>query len=362
MRVLLPACVVVALACSGLPTAERPVPRAEARPGVPVAATGLQEPLSYADFFLILPAGADRTAAETALRSAVEARRIPLVAERGGATGLTAVTGWSAVAGSEFDPAMLPYFGRGLSEADVVGLGAATELVSVSVAGPIAQAAEVQHAGAELVASAAEASNAWIHDAFTAETFTRASFAEARPPGFSLDVQRLAVLHAVRADDGMLFLESRGLGRFGLPEVILRHVPSAYLGAMTDLVNAAGQTLVERGALTGEGALAVDLATLRTDPWPARGAEIAAAGGLGDDHPRRALDGVRSARGTAPRGAAPPWGGRRHRARGGGGAGIRRGRRRPLRRRTRRPRARSGPKSRSRSALGAAAPLRGRGP
>lgn len=58
-------------------------------------------------------------------------------------------------------------------------------------------------------------------------------------------------------------------------------MPQTYASQLTTLINAAAQTLIEKGGLPRDGELDVKLAALTTAPWPERAKEIAAAGGTG---------------------------------------------------------------------------------
>jgi hypothetical protein len=166
--------------------------------GAPVAAGSLAVLTSFADYLVIVPASGDAEAVATAMRAALQARGVPLLDDTPDhPTGLGAVVTTAPKTGSGFEPAMLEYFGVDLTDGDVAGLTAATQVVALSVSGPPAVALDVQHAGAELVGPAAATANGWVVDLWTAQTWPPASFAKARPTGFPADVNQLMVVHLV---------------------------------------------------------------------------------------------------------------------------------------------------------------------
>ncbi len=123
----------------------------------------------------------------------------------------------------------------------------------------------------------AEACHGWVIDVDVHRVITRATIAE-HVPGTSFDARRMIAIHQVSGDNDLGFLDTAGLARLGLPELLVRNVPSGYAIAVNRMLNATAQTLVERRDLTHDGELEVDLAKLRGD-W---GLDVAKArGGAG---------------------------------------------------------------------------------
>ncbi|HVV86110.1 MAG TPA: DUF2314 domain-containing protein, partial [Kofleriaceae bacterium] len=155
--------------------------------------------------------------------------------------------------------------------------------------------ADVCHRAAAIARVGAARAGGWIVDRPTQFVFSRAKFDSARPDGFPLDGGELVAIHGVSEDEGTAFLETFGLGRFGLPELYMRHIPRSFGDDMMELVRAAEQELIERGAIEATGALDVDVARLTTPPWPQNLVALRAHGGsarlhfaatwtLGDQH------------------------------------------------------------------------------
>jgi uncharacterized protein YegJ (DUF2314 family) len=249
------------------PADARPVAGPEdPKAGARVAAKPLGSPVVTADYAVIVPAGGDLEGAGQALLAAAKAKGLTVVppgeepkTER--AVLITVTT----PADVGYDPQLLTYFGRGV-EADADKIAKATQAIAVTVIGPRAEVAKVHHDGADLARAAAAKAKGWVLDVATMETFSRKAFDEARGGAFALDVQELTVVHMVRGDEGV-FLETRGMMRFGLPELYLPRVAQTHAEDVLLLVNATAQALVDKGQITRDGEIDVDLATLSVASW-----------------------------------------------------------------------------------------------
>lgn len=250
--------------------------------GAPVAAVSLVSPTVASMHALILPKGSDVAVVRIAVDKALASRSITVVKEPPEVPSATtvAIVETPTLAEMGVPREAFEYFGRGLEPSDLAALGEAVDVVIVSLIGPPTSVAALQHTGAALALEVARPARAWIVDVWTRETFTIDAFAAARPPEFPLDALTLTLLHAVEDDTGV-FLETSGMSRFGLPELVLRRIPKAYAASMEILVGAAAQTLVERGALQRDGALVVEFAALRTTGWPETAKEITTSRGTG---------------------------------------------------------------------------------
>ncbi|MCA9680103.1 MAG: DUF2314 domain-containing protein, partial [Myxococcales bacterium] len=151
----------------------------------------------------------------------------------------------------------LPYFGRGFDDAETAAIGACETAVALSVVARAEDVAELHRTAAALARDGAAGARGWIVDQYSAEIFTRAAFDKARPADLGLDVTRLLVIHAVPADE-LIFLETRGMGRFGLPDLYLPGVPTSYAEDLMMVLNVTAQTLVDQHQVTTDGVLAVD--------------------------------------------------------------------------------------------------------
>ncbi|MEO7094730.1 MAG: DUF2314 domain-containing protein, partial [Polyangiales bacterium] len=83
--------------------------------------------------------------------------------------------------------------------------------------------------------------------------------------GATFDARDMIMLHQVSGENDLGFIDSEGLARVGLPEIFVADVPSGYAVSVGRMLNATAQTLVERGDLTRDGALDVDVSNLTGD-------------------------------------------------------------------------------------------------
>jgi uncharacterized protein YegJ (DUF2314 family) len=145
---------------------------------------------------------------------------------------------------------------RGLDDAARRAIGAAKTELSVRT-----EATETSFQAQELAlvatVHAATRGGGVIVDPATLEVFSRDAFAELRVGQPKIELSRWIVMHLTSQPDGSMHVETFGLARFGLPEFLLRDVPYSAGRDASKLLTAAAQLLLERGALTGDGALAV---------------------------------------------------------------------------------------------------------
>ncbi len=255
---------IVDAAASG-PTDARPMAAPGERTiGARVAAGDLRGAIPAVEYHLVFATEAD------ALRGRAASARV---------AGDAATVTSKPLGDTAYNPDMLPYFGVDLGADDLARLASVTAAYTVIArSGDLARDLRVTTAAAR--AGAIEG-HGWVVDPITAQTFSSASLDTWRPADSTLDAKRLIVIHAIREEDGGVFLDTVGLSRFGLPELCVRDVPHAFADEVMIAVNAAAQTLVERGALTRDGALAIDTAALTTTPWSDRHHALQAAGGTG---------------------------------------------------------------------------------
>lgn len=257
-----------------------PKARRDATPLAPVASGSLFGGRAEATYTVILPAGTDASAALAAAEDELKAAQVP-VAEPGAKPARIEAL---VVAESGFSVTLMETFGVELAEADKAGLRAATDTLRIAFPGRWTAPMDAEHAAAALALSLATQNGGWIVDFWTGQTMTAVAFAAKRPADGPAEVKRLTMVHEVAEDgdgDGM-FLDTAGLARFGLPELVIHNVPKTYATAICAVVNAAGQTLVENGGLATDGVLDVRWAALRTQPWPELLPGVIEAGGSGE--------------------------------------------------------------------------------
>lgn len=200
------------------------------------------------------------------------------------------------------DPGLLATIGVGLDARDVAALGRAGAEVEIRIAydatAPAARATSPRRA-ADAARVAALAGRGWVFDLPRYRMYSAASFAADHAEGFDPEVRRLIAWHQVTDQRGGVFLESFGMVRFGLPELYLPGVPATFAEDVGVMVNAAAQTLVERGGVTRDGELDVDLAALASPSWRPAAEAARRAGGSG-----RVRFTVRWSHGDAPDGPA----------------------------------------------------------
>jgi uncharacterized protein YegJ (DUF2314 family) len=244
--------------------------RAAAVPGTPVAKGSLLPDHLTAEYEVILPPGTD--AAPAIASATVAAAKVPSATA-------TAVP----LTDQPFRPELLKYFGVDLTDSDRLALLAARDTVRVAVPSGIGTRADAEHAAAAIAAILASSVHGWVLDPWTLQTFGADTFAARRPPDGPEEVVALVAVHMVREDVGDgIFLDTQGMGRFGLPDLVIHDVPPSFSEQIHDLLDAAAQTLIEQGGLTDDGQLRVRVAALKTPPWPEEAKAIEASSGTGD--------------------------------------------------------------------------------
>lgn len=277
----------VILACSGqepgneaenetkLPGAARG--RAEAKEGEPVAAGSLVLPEVMAMYGVILPEGVDGDAAQKAMAADLAATAVP-APPLGSKPALVELVDLPEL---PYNAQFLLHFGVGIGPSDEAALDKARDALRINIPASAAARMDAEHRAAALASAAADRSGGWLQDLWTNQTFSRAAFAAVRPADGLAEVERLVLVHRVEEAGGGVFLDTAGLARFGLPELVIHGVPRTYGSQLTTVLNAAAQTLIEKGGLPRDGELDVNVGALTTVPWPQTAQEIATAGGTG---------------------------------------------------------------------------------
>lgn len=252
-----------------------PVASKERKDGA-LAAKGTLARRPVAFFAVIVPAGGNAEKLTATGKAAAEKLGFRVLATPKDETGKTLLidkstpdaVGWKDV--GEPLGEFVPEKDRGAINASTLALGI---VGSADATGP-----KTAHDTALVAKAVAEASKGWIMDLDTHLLHTPASVMAHVPGDKSVDVRDAVMLHGVSGDHDLAFVDTVGMLRLGLPELYVADVPQSRVGAVSRVLNATAQTLVERGDLTRDGELEVDLSKLAGD-WQL--AALKQAGGSG---------------------------------------------------------------------------------
>jgi hypothetical protein len=128
---------------------------------------------------------------------------------------------------------------------DLTGIEDAQDVIVVSWAAPIDAAAETVTAAGRAALSA----GTWIEDLDTGNIYSAATFQTAieRLEVSTPDITPFILLEGDLNEDGSIRIVTRGLGKFGLPELLVDQIPEEEANAAGLTLNAAVQTLFENG-------------------------------------------------------------------------------------------------------------------
>jgi uncharacterized protein YegJ (DUF2314 family) len=157
-------------------------------------------------------------------------------------------------------------FGRGLDEAQkkaAVASKGALLLVWFLQEGPgNARLREAQTVALDVAKSA----KGLLWDETTRELFSPEAWKTRRIDGWEgdlPDMKRHIAIHYYETDGGRHRAISLGMEKFGLPDLVLADVPRAHTDALTTVIDAVAQELVEGASLEPGGELRVDLRSIR---------------------------------------------------------------------------------------------------
>jgi uncharacterized protein YegJ (DUF2314 family) len=161
------------------------------------------------------------------------------------------------------DAETVRYFGRGLSPGDGEAVQKSELALATMFSGAGRDRLRVLRAALEVMLAVAAETGGLIWDHDSRELYSSAAW-NARVARWTEDMplaQSLFTIHTYR--DGELFrMVSIGLGRFGLPDLVVDQVAGESADAMGSLINVTAQTLLQGGAVEEGGRLAIDLARL----------------------------------------------------------------------------------------------------
>jgi uncharacterized protein YegJ (DUF2314 family) len=160
----------------------------------------------------------------------------------------------------------LATFGRGLGAAQTKAAAASKGVLVMAWFLPDdphhARLREAQKLAAEL----ADKSGGWVWDEVTRELYARDAWKKDRLDGWEGDVPdmpRQITIHYYATTGGRHRAITLGMGKFGLPDLVVQDAPQEQVGPIGLLLDATAQALVEGASLRPGGELALDLATIR---------------------------------------------------------------------------------------------------
>jgi uncharacterized protein YegJ (DUF2314 family) len=171
----------------------------------------------------------------------------------------------------EQDRELLKTFNRELTPEDLAGMSSGQCLGLVATGEPL----PTLRAADAIALEAARKAHGWVLDEMSGVGYTAEQFAT-HVPGDAVDVRKTIVIHSVRGDDGMPFLDTMGMSKLGLPELRVGTAASSDVRSMARLINATAQHLSAHPETSVPGTLNVDFASLPGD-WEL--AEIRKRGG-----------------------------------------------------------------------------------
>ena len=227
------------------------------------AAKGSLSRRPFAFFAVIVPAGGDAEKLVATGKAAAEKLGFRVVTKPGDDAGTTLLidkttpdaVGWKDVG----EP-----LGEFVPEKDRAAINASTLALGI-VGSADASGPKTAHDTALVVKAVAEASKGWIMDLDTHLLHTPASLMKHVPGEKAIDVRDAVMLHGVTGDHDLAFVDTVGMLRLGLPELYVADIPQSRVSSVSRVLNATAQMLVERGDLTRDGELEVDVAKLSGD-------------------------------------------------------------------------------------------------
>jgi uncharacterized protein YegJ (DUF2314 family) len=163
------------------------------------------------------------------------------------------------------EPEMLSRFGYGLSQADADAIMNSHTALILDFAHPSARALPVLHTVSVLVERLARETHGFIWDETTRETLSPDAWHTRRVLSWTGDVPQVGMHTVVHAydDGGALRAITLGMGKFGLPDVVLPHFSGALIAPMGFLFDMTTQAMVEGAQPAQAGQLDVDLRLIR---------------------------------------------------------------------------------------------------
>lgn len=164
------------------------------------------------------------------------------------------------------EAASLDVFAEGLNKAERAWLPAAPYALAIVFFGPLKDVERLRRDSSVLVALWAEQLGAIPWDEDTRQAFGLKEWKRRRTsdPVGPPDVTSHITFHAYR-DGPLVRIVSLGMGRFGLPDLVVHGVPGTGNRSMGNVLNLVAQTLVEGGEVRPDGQLPLTIGELRNE-------------------------------------------------------------------------------------------------
>ncbi len=181
-------------------------------------------------------------------------------------------------------PESLKYFGRGLDAGQAKAVQTAPRALVLTFVHPAAQAASRLHLAQQFALELAQARDALIWDEDTRELFTPQAWSAKRLAhwqGDLPDVSQQIVIHAYE-NQGKVRAVTLGMGRFGLPDLVVQDSVWSLNRSLSNAVNLLAQQLGEGSRPDARGVVALRAAGLRHGGARARFGQELLAGAKGE--------------------------------------------------------------------------------
>ncbi|OSC39513.1 DUF2314 domain-containing protein [Mycobacterium decipiens] len=165
------------------------------------------------------------------------------------------------------DPEFVELFNHGVSPQQTTALQATEAALVLNFSCPIEQAWDRLRAMQQLTGDLAAATGGLIWDAETREMFTPAAWKELRVDrwtGLTPDINDHTIIHAYEID-GQMRVITLGMGKFGLPDVVVNQVPRSVCSNVGHLVNVFCQAIADRPVVERPGEFDLDYRLFRPD-------------------------------------------------------------------------------------------------
>ncbi len=160
----------------------------------------------------------------------------------------------------------LGYFGRGLDEAQMQTAVASKGVLMMSFELHADPTRSVLREIQRLVLDIAQRNAGFVWDDVTRELYTTAAWDERRVSGWEgdlPDIRRHITIHYYATEGGRHRAITLGMGKFGLPDLVVSDLPESQSKAMTTILDAMAQLLVEGAGVERGGRFHVDLSGIR---------------------------------------------------------------------------------------------------
>lgn len=181
-------------------------------------------------------------------------------------------------------PSQVHYFGRGLTTAQAEGLQRARQALILDFGHPAKASMSAYRASLVIAEQVARDTGGLLWDEETREIFTVDEWHKRRLESWQgdlPDVSQQTIIHAYQGDGQLVRSISLGMGKFGLPDVVIARFPWSSTDRMGWLLNAFLQGLVEGAPSGAQGRFELDFRAIRHDRLRQRLLEQASPKGSG---------------------------------------------------------------------------------